>query len=213
MSASALPRVLERSRRIDLRVVVGLLLFVVGVFATSGFIRQANERTPVFVAARTLQPGQMLSPSDLRVAEVGLAPGVAAIPAGSVHDLAGKAVMSPLEEGQILSPASVAAGSALVPGQVAMSVAVAPSHAAGGALRAGDHVMVLSTQSPDRMSASTAVLLSEVEILSVETEDGAGVEPAVTVTVAISENDAPALAQAANSGVIDLVLLPTGGSP
>lgn len=210
MSASTLPRMVERSRRIDLRVVVGLLLFAVGVFATSGVIRQANERTPVLVVSRTLQPGQTLSPDDVRVAEVGLPPGIAAISAGQINDIVGKAVMSPLVEGQILSPASVATGSPIVPGQVAMSVAVAPSHAAGGALRAGDRVMVLSTQSPDRSSARTIVLLSEVEILSVETEDGLGAEPAIAVTVAISESDAPTLAQAANSGVIDLVLLPAG---
>lgn len=94
-----------------------------------------------------------------------------------------------------------------------MSVAVAPSHAAGGALRAGDRVMVLSTQSPDRTSARTVVLLAEVEILSIEEEDGPGAEPAVTVTLAVSESDAPAVAQAANSGAIDLVLLPAKETP
>lgn len=212
MNATALPRMVERSRRIDLRVVVGLLLFAVGVLATSGVIRQANERTPVLVAARILQPGETLRPDDVRVAEVGLAPGVAAIPAADLHGVVGQAVMSSLEEGQILSPASIATGSALAPGQVAMSVAVAPSHAAGGALRAGDRVMVLSTQGPDRTSARTVVLLAEVEILSVEAEDGPGA-PTVTVTLAVSESDAPALAQAANSGALDLVLLPAGETP
>lgn len=212
MSASVLPRAVARSRRIDLRVVVGLLLFAVGILATSGVIREANERTSVLVAARTLQPGQTLRPDDIRVAEVGLAPGIVAIFAADVHDIVGEAVVSPLEEGQILSPASVATGSALAPGQVAMSVAVAPSHAAGGALQAGNRVMVLSTQSPDRTSARTVVLLAEVEILSVGSEDGPGAEPAITVTLAVSESEAPILAQAANSGVIDLVLLPAGES-
>lgn len=212
MSTEVLPRALARSRHIDFRVVVGLLLFVVGVLATSAVIRQAEERTPVLVATRPLQPGHTLEASDIRVAEVGLSSDLASLGADEYDAVVGRVLAAPLEPGQLLAPAAVAETMLLGPGEVAMSVGVAPDHATGGALRSGDRVMVLATENLNRQAASTSVLLSDVAVISVERPETPGAEPTLTVTLAVTGDDAPALAQAANSGVIDLVLLPTGAS-
>jgi Flp pilus assembly protein CpaB len=210
MSTQALPRAIARTRRFDLRVVVGLLLFIVGILATSGLVRQAKERTPVLVATRPLEAGETLGSEDLRVAELGLGSGVATVSANELDAVVGRVLTAPLEAGQVLAPGVAASGPSLGAGQVAVSVAVAPSHAAGGSLRPGDRVMLLGTAEPDRPTARTTVLLSEVEVVAVGQEDGPGADPNLTVTLAISVNDASSVVQAANSGVLDLVLLPTG---
>lgn len=210
MSSQALPRAIARTRRIDLRVVVGLLLFILGILATSGLVRQAKERTPVLVATRQLEAGETLGSGDLRVAELGLESGVATVPANELDAVVGRVLTAPLEAGQVLAPDAATSGPSLADGQVAVSVAVAPSHAAGGSLRAGDRVMLLGTTEPNRLTARTTVLLSEVELIAVGQEDAPGADPNLTVTLAVSANDASSVVQAANSGVLDLVLLPTG---
>src|SRR5918996_2514532 len=110
MSTQAIPRAVARSRRIDLRVVLGLLLFLGGVLATSSIVRQANERSAVLVAATDLDVGHALDPADVRVAEIGLGSGVAAIGADQLDSLTGRVLAGPVESGQVLSPSTVAAG-------------------------------------------------------------------------------------------------------
>jgi Flp pilus assembly protein CpaB len=212
MSAQALPRAVARTRRIDLRVVLGLLLFVVGILATSGLIRQAQQRTPVLVATRTLEPGHTIQEGDLRAAEVGLGPGVASVPAEELELVEGQVLAAPVEEGQVVTSGAVSAGPSVSTGQVALSVGVTPQHAAGGSLRSGDRVQLLATEDPDRPTARTSVLLSDVEVVAVTPEQGPAADPLLTVTLAVDSDDAAAVAQAANSGVLDLGLLPAGES-
>lgn len=212
MSSAVLPQVSARARRVDLRVVVGLLLFAVGILATTGIIRQARERTPVLVATRSIQPGETLASGDVRVAEIGLAPGVASLGAEEADAIVGTVVRTSIEEGQVLSPGAVAGGPVLDAEEVAISVGVLPAHAVGGGLAPGDRVMVLATHNPDRAVSATRVLLSEVEVIAVDRAEEPGAQPEITITLAVSAGDAPALAEAANSGVVDLVLLP-GASP
>lgn len=212
MSAQALPRAIARTRRIDLRVVIGLLLFAVGILASSGLIRQAQERTPVLVATRALQPGDTIEDGDLRVAEVGLSPGIASLSASELDAVVGRVLAAPVEAGQVMTLGAIGSGPSLAVGEVAISVGVAPQHAAGGSLRSGDRVALLATEDPDRPTARTSVLLSDTEVIAVQQEQGPGVDPLLTVTLAIASDDAAAVAQAANSGVLDLALLPAGDS-
>jgi Flp pilus assembly protein CpaB len=208
MSAQALPRAVARTRRIDIRVVLGLLLFALGVLASSRLISQAQERTPVLVAARGLQPGHTIEAGDLRVAEIGLSPGVASLSASELDALVGRVLTAPVQEGQVMTPGTIASGPSLAAGEVAISVGVAPQHAAGGSLRSGDRVALLATEDPNRPTARTSVLLSDIEVIAVQEEQGSAVDPLQTVTLAVAYDDAAAVAQAANSGVLDLALLP-----
>lgn len=212
MGAQALPRAIARTRRIDMRVVLGLLLFTVGILATSGLIRQAQQRMPVLVATRALEPGHTIEEGDLRAAEVGLGPGVASVPAQELGLVEGQVLAAPVEEGQIVAPGAVSAGPSVSTGQVALSVGVTPQHAVGGSLRSGDRLQLLATEDPDRPTARTSVLLSDVEVVAVSQEQGPAADPLLTVTLAVDSDDAAAVAQAANSGVLDLALLPAGDS-
>jgi Flp pilus assembly protein CpaB len=164
--------------------------------------------------ARSVQAGQVIGPGDVRVAELGTAPGVATVGVEQRARVVGRRAAVPLEQGQVLGPAVLADGPALEAGQVAMSLAVGPEHAAAGQLRAGDQVAVVASGNPEEPSGGvgSGVLLSPVRVLSVLAQDDtAGGEGKLLVSLAVRPSQAGLLARAAQ-GTIDLLLLPAGGS-
>jgi Flp pilus assembly protein CpaB len=209
MASTVVPRSAARLRRLDLRVVIGLALLLAGVLGTVGVVQAAGERTPVLVMARDVPAGQVIGELDVRVAELGLAPGVAALGVQDRGRVVGRVASAPLAAGQVLGPTVVAEPIPIEAGQVLMSVAVAPEHAAAGTLRAGDQVAVVASSPPDQPTAGRAgVLLSPVPVISVtSTADESGGDGKLLVSLAVAEELAPALAQAAH-GTVDLVLLP-----
>jgi Flp pilus assembly protein CpaB len=123
----------------------------------------------------------------------------------------GRVASASLAAGQVLSPSSVAEGAPLGPGQAVMSLAVAREHAAAGMLRPGDRVAVVASGKPDQPYAQAQVLLSPVQVLSVlASQDEAGAERKLLVSLAVRPEQAAVLAQAIQ-GTVDLVLLPRGG--
>jgi Flp pilus assembly protein CpaB len=211
MTTTAVPRSTARLRRIDLRVVIGLALLLAGVLGTVAVVQRAGHRVPVLVMARDVAAGQVVGDQDVRAAELGLAPGVATLGVSDRARVVGQVASSPLAAGQVLTPAAVDGGPALGPGRVAMSVAVAPAHAAAGLVRAGDRVAVVASGTVDQPDVRAGVVLSSVPVLSVLTPpQDAGGEGRLLVSVAVTLEEAPLLARAAQ-GTIDLVLLPRAG--
>jgi Flp pilus assembly protein CpaB len=208
MTSTAAPRSAARVRRLDLRVVIGLALLLAGVVGTVGVVQRAGQRTPVLVMARDVPAGQVIGVQDVRVAELGLAPGVAALGLRDRERVVGQVASAPLVVGQVLGPTAIAGAPPLEAGQVLMSVAVAPEHATAGTLRAGDQVAVVASSPPDQPTAGRAeVLLSPVPVVAVRAAtEAAGGDGKLLVSLAIPQEQAPALAQAAH-GTVDLVLL------
>ena len=214
MTSTVVPQTAARMRRIDLRVLLGLALLLAGVLGTLAIVQQAGQRSPVLVMARSVQAGQVIGAADVRVAELGTAPGVATLGAGERARVVGRRAAVPLEAGQVLGPAVVADGPALGAGQVAMSLALAPEHAAAGQLRAGDQVAVVASGKPDDPGAGvgSGVLLSPVRVLSMLPDgDDNSLDRRLLVSVAVRPDQAALLARAAQ-GTLDLALLPAGGS-
>jgi Flp pilus assembly protein CpaB len=154
MTSTVVPQTAARMRRLDLRVLFGLALLLAGVLGTLAIIQQAGQRTPVLVMARSVQAGQVIGADDVRVAELGIAPGVATLGVAERARVVGRRAAVPLEQGQVLGPAVVADGPALGAGMVAMSLALAPEHAAAGQLRAGDRVAVVASGKSDQPAAA-----------------------------------------------------------
>jgi Flp pilus assembly protein CpaB len=214
MTSTAVPRSAGRLRRIDLRVVIGLALLLAGVLGTVAVVQRAGQRVPVLVMAHDVAAGEVIGDQDVRVAEIGLAPGVTSLGIGDRARVVGRVAGSPLAAGQLLTPAAVTNGPVLGPGQVAMSLAVAPEHAAAGRLRAGDRVAVVASGKPDQPSPARAeVALFPVPVLAVHppADAAAGGDGRLLVSLAVELEQAPLLAQAAQ-GTVDLVLLPPGRS-
>ncbi len=214
MTSTVVPQAAARARRVDFRVLIGLALLLAGVLGTLAIVQQSGQRTPVLVMARSVQAGQVIGGGDVRVAELGVAPGVATVGIGERARVVGRRAAVPLEAGQVLGPVVVADGPTLAAGQVAMSLALAPEHAAAGQLRAGDQVAVVASGKPDDPGAGvgSGVLLSPVRVLSMLPDgDDNSLDRRLLVSVAVRPDQAALLARAAQ-GTLDLALLPAGGS-
>jgi Flp pilus assembly protein CpaB len=206
----------SRLRRIDLRVAIGLLMMTVAVLGGASLIRNAQARTPVLVAAGSVQPGEVIEASDLRVAEISLPAGVSHLSASMEGEIEGRVAAEPLWDGKVLAPGSVAETPPLAPGMVAITLLLPPESAVGGGVRAGDNVAVLSSPGVnepggDQESSATTILLTEVPVLSVRqasTAEGEG----LLVTLTLRLEEARAVAEARASGRVDLALLPGGTS-
>ena len=204
----------SRLRRLDLRVAVGLLLMLVAVLGGASLIRNAQARTPVLVAAGSVQPGEVIGSSDLRVVEMSVPAGVAYLSASAEGQIEGRVAAEPLWDGKVLGPGSVAEAPPVAAGMVAITLLLPPESAVGGDVRSGDQVAVLSSPGVDeaggnQQKAATTILLPDVPVLSVRdasTSEGEG----VFVTLTLRLDEARALAEARASGRVDLALLPGG---
>ena len=148
----------SRLRRLDLRVAIGLLLMTVAVLGGASLIRNAQARTPVLVAAGSVQPGEVIEASDLRVAEISLPAGVSYLSASMEGEIEGRVAAEPLWDGKVLAPGSVAEAPPLAPGMVAITLLLPPESAVGGGVRAGDNVAVLSSPGVNEAGADQAEL-------------------------------------------------------
>ena len=210
MASTVMPRPAARLRRVDLRVLLGLALLLAGVLGTVGLVQRSAERTPVLVMARPVAAGRVIGEQDVRVAELGLAPGVATLGVAERARVVGRVATVPLAAGQVLSASAVADAPPLAAGQVAMSLALAPEHAAAGMLRGGDRVAVVTSGRQDQPETRARVLLSPVRVLAVLAPDDAQADRKLLVNLAVRPEQAPLLAQAAQA-TVDLVLLPQRG--
>jgi Flp pilus assembly protein CpaB len=215
LTETVVPRAHARLRRIDLRVVTGLVLMIVAVLGGSSLIRTAQERTPVLLVAGSVQPGEVIEDADLRVAEVSLPAGVDYLPASSRDEIVGRLAAEPLWEGKMLSRASVSEAPPLPAGFVAITMLLPAESALGGDVRAGDHVAVISSPSREQAAASEAspatILFLDVPVLSMRPGSSAeGQGLLVTLTLRLEE--ARALAEARSRGRVDLALLPGGAA-
>lgn len=200
------PRASAKVRRIDVRIIVGVTLMILSIFVVATLQRRAEARIPVLVAARTIEPGSVISPTDIKVAEVSLGGGVAYLSETRRASVIGKVATERLTPGALLTSASVADTPKLPAGYTAMSLALKPERAAGGELRPGDHVAVIATPSADRSELATRILFTDVPVLSSrpgKKADGGS----VIVTLRLRLEEARALAEAHGTGSIDLVLL------
>jgi Flp pilus assembly protein CpaB len=199
-----------RVRKVDLRIVAGVFLMILAIAANSALIRKAQDRTAVLVAAKAIQPGEVISASDLREADVSVAAGLDFLPASASGSLIGQVATEPITPGELIGRGSLAKIPPLPAGFVAMSAALKPERAAAGDLRPGDRVAVITSTSPDHPDARTTILLTDVEVLSsrrTRTSEGDG----VIVVLKIRLEEARSIAEAQAAGTIQLVLLSAGG--
>ena len=110
MVALSIRSLTHEAARPRLRNDVALLLLLTRVLGTFAAVRRLAAHTPVLVMARQVQAGATIGAADVRVAELGLAPGVATLPPEARDRVVGHLAVGPLAAGQVRSagPASAA---------------------------------------------------------------------------------------------------------
>lgn len=162
---------------------------------------QYGPLRPMVVAARALDPGRVLEADDLAVRLVPSSMLVAGALA-SVDEGRGRVVVVPLVEGEPLLAGHLAPdglsgiAAQLRPGARAVSV---PTGSSAPPLRRGDVVDVLATLEGD--AGTTLAIAADARVVDV----GAGEE---AVTVAVSQDEARAVAYALAHGSVTVALTP-----
>jgi Flp pilus assembly protein CpaB len=207
----------------------------VGLLGTAvGWSRLAAGE-PVLVATRTLAAGERVGPQDVATARVRVADrdvAAAWVPAGDRDRVVGQALAAPAQAHQPLVRSQLGGRPLLGPGQVVFAVPVGPDTAAGGQVRPGDAVAVYVTWSRGQAESQAQELLPAVAVVDVgyggvpggagpggapaavaaaTGRGGAGRTP-TWLTLAVTREQATALARARASGELFFALVPPEGA-
>ncbi|MCW2667908.1 MAG: hypothetical protein JWN57_2870 [Frankiales bacterium] len=202
-AADRLPRV-RRQRRPALAATGALLVVLCGV-ATTALTLSGDDRLPVLALARDVQAGQVLTPEDLRVAQLA-GSGLQALSADGAAAVVGQTVTASLPAGTLLNDSMLSRaplpGSGLQLVAVAVKPGGAPAEAAPG--RDVSLVRVVTTADP-QAAAGPQVLVGKARVVSLRTETANGL---LVVTVQVPNASAVAVAQASAAGAVAVTLLP-----
>lgn len=197
---------LERPAWVNVRTVLGALLFSIAVLTGWHVLGAADTGHQVWVAAADLPAGTKLTHQDLQVAEVDL-PGeqLAHYLSGEVS-LDGATLLSPLRAGELVPAAEVTEADRAATARL-VTIPITADHAVGGALRRGDRVDVFASLAAGQPGARTTLLVAGAEVEDLVRDDGLVVdEDSLTgVTIEVSPQDAVKVAFAIRSAEIDIV--------
>ena len=203
----------ELRSRVSTGHVVMVLAGALGVLLTLTVLRSADNTQPVFVAARDLASGTVISDSSVKVVRVHADAAVLGtlFASNQLATLRGRVVTSVIHGGELLARGAVTAPDATSSRRV-MSFPIARSRAVAGKLATGDRVDVLAV---DHDSGRAGYVLTNAEVVAVEGRSGgalSGASDDVTVTLVVDPATAPVLASAIDAGTVMLVRS-TGAPP
>lgn len=164
LGAVALPRV-------DVRLLAGLALVLVSVVGGLTLWRQAQVTTPVVVAARAIDPGDVIQPDDLAVSPARLSGSLASlsVPAAELDAVAGRTATGPIHAGELVVRPDLGSGPVIGPAELAVTIPV-DDDSVYGRLRRGDAVAVMATTDAGQPESRTATLLERATVYAVALE-------------------------------------------
>ncbi len=176
----------------------GVLLAGLAALGFVLFNAASVQRTPVLALASDVQRGQVLEVEDLQVVHVGTDDVLALTPADRSDLLVGRAAVTDLAAGTLVTTDQVAAGAALTPGAGVVGLALAPGQYPTPRLSIGDLVTVVE------VSDGLTVLVEAAEVVGIEP---VGTQGQRFISLQTGEEDASVVAQAAAAGEVRLVLI------
>ena len=177
---------------------VGLLLSGLAALGFVLFNAASIQRSPVLALASDVQRGQVLEVEDLQVVHVGTDDVLTLTPADRSDLLVGRAAVTDLAAGTLVTADQVAAGATLTPGAGVVGLALAPGQYPTPRLAIGDLVSVVE------VSDELAVLVEAAEVVGIEP---VGTQGQRFISLQAGESDASVVAQAAAAGEVRLVLI------
>lgn len=188
-------------------VALGVILVVAGALIFGLMVQTAGDRAAVVVAARDINPGQVIAAGDLRVIDVAIDGTASTVPASQRGELIGQTATSRIPSGALLSKGQFAASSGLAPGRVVVGALLGPGGLPVPNLRVGDTVTVLEARDTER-STTDAEPLGDATIYMVTP----GTQPGTQfVSLVVDDALAQRVIDAAAGQRLRLVLLPGSG--
>ena len=212
------PRGMVALPRVDVRLVAGLALVLVSVVGCLTLWRQAQITTPVVVAARAIDPGDVIQPDDLAVSPARLSGSLASlsVPAAELPSVAGRTATGPIHAGELVVRPDLGEGPGIGPGELAVTIPV-DDDAVYGLLRRGDSVAVMATTDAGQPESRTAPLIERATVYAVALEasrvslgGGAGGEEEgvpTSVTLVIPRSAAARVAHALVNAELTLLVM------
>ena len=206
------PKVAAAPRQLQARWLIGVVaLILVGGLVLLYAVPAYTGHTTVVVMARDVKLGSTLSAADVTTADVSVGKQVAVV--HPQEGILGKTALSDLPQGSLLSPRLVGQAPTLAAGQDLVPVRVKLGQRPAQGLTFGQ--AVLAVPAPvDPTSPDGTVLLAVQPIRATVASFGEP-DPAtgdVVVDLKVPQADAVALARAAATGSVTLVVLSSGGS-
>lgn len=200
-------RRVERPRWLNLRLILGLLLFSLAFLGGQRLLAQADTGVLVWSARGDLAVDQILTSEDLVPVQARLDPQVLDGYVMADEAVSGVVVTRPLLEGELVPRSAIAA--AEVGEGRSITIPVAPEHAVGGMVRPGDRIDVITTFDAGDVRARTITLIHAVRVLDVVEAEGLvlGEGQMAGITVEVPPGDAARLAFAIRTGEIDIARL------
>lgn len=188
-------------------VVLGVLLVTGSGLAFVVLASHLSQRAAVLALAKPVAAGEVLTPAHLREARITTG-AVATIPARNRSQVVGRAAITALRAGTLLSHDLLASGLAVRPGRAIVGIALDPGELPVTTLRAGDRVLVVRVPPGDATApgdASEPLLAWPAQVFDVrQAERASGMTSLVSLEVA--DGNAPGIAAAAATKRVRLVL-------
>lgn len=186
-------------------VVLGVLLVAGSALGFTVLGRSDQRGTAALILGSPVDAGEAITEADLRVVHID---GAASGTVGPERrtELIGRLALVDLAAGSVLSDGVVASSPVLEDGRALVAISIDPSTAPIAGLRQGDAVMAVRTPGPTDVADGTAPTVwaaSVFAVTSVATPSG----DVVSVSLNVDTLDAPAVASAAASDQVRLVLV------
>jgi len=196
---------------------LGVLLVVGCAIGFSSAWLRAGGRQEVLVVSKSLSAGQVLSPSDLRTAQLSVASGVATFPASELSDVIGRPVSSNLTSGTLLTASDVTQAIGPPSGRAVIGLALKPGQYPPE-VASGERVLIVISGGAAGTSVSSTSLSStaadtpvEATVIGVESAPANSSESLV-VTIELAEGNGAAVTSAASAGNVSLAVISSGAS-
>ncbi len=186
-----------------------------GLIAAGGLVAaialgDKSAQTTAIVAAKPIRVGSVISPSDLRAVRLSAGLDLRSLPAGAANQLIGGVAAVPIAQGTLLLAEQVNQSQGAPEGTVLVGTVLDPGALPSPDLRYGDRVKVLvASQLSSADDPSKIVTEAIVWRVWGGTPGSATSSSKQAVTLAIPEDTAVTVGEAAARGNIRLLVVPT----
>lgn len=184
-------------------VAIGVLVTVVFALGAVLWHLSAVDKVPALAAASTIKRGEVIGPGDVRVVQVASDDALARMDGSQVSRVAGRIALVDLAPGTLLTPSLVDDGAVVDHGDGVVGLSLDPGAYPARGLAPGDRVNVVRTAEIADLDATPTVVARDATVFAVEPLSS----ERLLVSLVTSEDDADAVAAAAEAGGLRLVLL------